>query len=261
MMNRIWGLKGISLTWYQLLDKHPFVCMYEWCVYKMTDSNTHPASNIEEAVRELFFSSFCQCSFFRRQWSVPRMRFCENWTKAFGDSWDRHGVVDSQCSHRSMPWKSPFCNALVVHVCRSQDGDMMYGVIQLKYIASNASYPCLPVWVFTLVSCLLQIPAGNAFYVRDSLMDLLTPGFKWGNIPTGEIMLCMIVVVTCGESAVRCQMVTSEAEIRVDIFPLGSSKSCESHILCPDILGCVAFTWWCTGDKDLVDLCSFWSQR
>ena len=88
--------------------------------------------------------------------------------------------------------------------------------------------------------------------VGDSLVYFLTPGIDGWYIPTGKVVLRVIIVVTNGESSVRRYVITAKAEVRMYIFAFRCSEYGESHVPCSDVFRCISFTSRCTRYEHLV---------
>ena len=91
---------------------------------------------------------------------------------------------------------------------------------------------------------LLVIDAGREHvYVRNSLVDLLAPYFEQRNIAARQIMLSVVIVVPCGESAVRLYMVVDlETEIGIwTYFPLDAENA----------VNAMYHAWICSGVSPL----------
>ena len=95
---------------------------------------------------------------------------------------------------------------------------------------------------------------GEFFLMCDGLMDFLIPQFEGRDIPTRQIVLHIIIVITCGEASVRRYMVASETEVRVYILSFGCCECCERYVPSADVFWCITFTWRCTGYKHLVGI-------
>ena len=67
-------------------------------------------------------------------------------------------------------------------------------------------------------------------------------------------MFGIVVLVTDGETLVRCYVIAAEAKVRVYIFTFGRPKGGECHIPCSDVLRRVSLACRCAGDKHLIGL-------